>query len=160
MKFRQFSASLLTASTALLLLGQTAKANDRANNFQLLMPVGGNSPVVSKTVSQPSIPLFGPIGLNNDWNTDFAVNSGVNTQKYQVTLTPRSSGEYSIRMYLKYSDGTADNFYDQKPTLQPNQPLIVEGIPRRQSQPYQVNVFVGDLPSLGKSYQVSVEACP
>ncbi|MEB3249369.1 MAG: hypothetical protein VKK07_08500 [Merismopediaceae bacterium] len=160
MKFRQFSASLLTASTALLLLGQTAQANDRVNNCQLLMPVGGNSPVVSKTVSQPSIPLFGPIGLNNDWNTDFAVNSGVNTQKYQVTLTPRSSGEYSIRMYLKYSDGTADNFYDQKPTLQPNQPLIVEGIPRRQSQPYQVNVFVGDLPSLGKSYQVSVEACP
>ncbi|MFM7575576.1 MAG: hypothetical protein ACKO5Q_01335, partial [Microcystaceae cyanobacterium] len=87
MKFRQFSASLLTASTALLLLGQTAQANDQANNCQLLMPVGGNSPVVSKTVSQPSIPLFGPIGLNNDWNTDFAVNSGVNTQKYQVTLT-------------------------------------------------------------------------
>ncbi len=160
MNLQRFSITILPVSTALLLIGQTAQANDRGNNCQLLMPVGGNSAVVSKTVSQPSIPLFGPIGLNNDWNTDFAVNSGVNTQKYQVSLTPRSSGEYSIRMYLKYSDGTADNFYNQKPTLQPNQPLIVEGIPRRQSQPYQVNVFVGDLPSLGKSYQVSVEACP
>jgi hypothetical protein len=36
---------------------------------------------------------------------------------------------------------------------------VITGFPRSQQQPYQVNVFVGDLVSLGKGYQVTVEGC-
>jgi hypothetical protein len=136
--------------TALPLLAETCTA---------LMPVGGNNTTVIKTVSQPSIPLFGPIGINNDWNTDFIVDSNATYKNYRVTLLPSSNGEYSIRMYLKYSDSTADNFYDQKPSLTANKPLVVSGFPRSQQQPYQVNVFVGDLVSMGKGYQVTVQGC-
>jgi len=131
----------------------------QAETCQALMPVGGNNTTVTKTVSQPSIPLFGPIGLNNDWNTDFIVESNANYKNYKVILLPTSNGEYSIRTYLKYSDNTADNFYDQKPSLTANKPLVITGFPRSQQQPYQVNVFVGDLVSLGKGYQVTVEGC-
>jgi hypothetical protein len=151
-----FSAtvSLIAASFCLEI-----SAPVRAETCQALMPVGGNNTTVTKTVSQPSIPLFGPIGLNNDWNTDFIVESNANYKNYKVILLPTSNGEYSIRTYLKYSDNTADNFYDQKPSLTANKPLVITGFPRSQQQPYQVNVFVGDLVSLGKGYQVTVEGC-
>jgi hypothetical protein len=63
-------------------------------------------------------------------------------------------------MYLKYSDSTADEFYGGKPTLTEGQPLAISGTPRGNEQPYQVNVFVGDVESIGKSFKVFVEGCP
>lgn len=155
MKYSPILQTAIALTLTSFCLNQTAQAE----TCTPLEPVGGNNTTVNKTVSQPSIPLFGPIGLNNDWNTDFSVNSNVNYKNYKVTLTPRSNGEYSIRMYLKYSDNTADNFYDQKPSLMANKPMTITGSPRSGQQPYQVNVFVGDLVSLGKSYQVTVEGC-
>ena len=39
------------------------------------------------------------------------------------------------------------------------QPLKIPAIPRRDNQPYQVNVRVGDIKSTGHKYSVSVAGC-
>lgn len=126
-----------------------------------LLAVGGEpgQTVVQKTVSAPKIPI-GLANLKRDnWNTDFAVRSNVKYRRFVATLIPQTDGTYSIRMYLKYSDGTADQVYNQKPNLVSGKPLVMSGKPRTNQQPYQVNIFVGDAESIAKSYKISVKAC-
>ncbi|AFY79592.1 MAG: hypothetical protein IGR93_13930 [Hydrococcus sp. C42_A2020_068] len=119
-----------------------------------LQVIGGSGEELSKTVSPPSVPLF-----NNNWNTDFAVDARADYDNYVATLTPEHDGEYSIKMYLKYSNNTTDKFYDQKVVLSAGQPLTISATPRRNEQPYQVNIFVGGLVSVGKTYRLTVEGC-
>ena len=126
-----------------------------------LLAVGGEpgQTIVQKTVSVPKI----PVGLGNlkrdNWNTDFAVTSNVKYRRFVATLIPQTDGTYSIRMYLKYSDGKADEVYNKKPNLVAGKPLVMSGSPRTNQQPYQVNIFVGDAESIAKSYKISVKAC-
>lgn len=121
--------------------------------------VGGEGTEVKKTVSVPGIP--GPFGLqiNNNWNTDFAISPLKKYRRYIIKFTAESEGEYTIRVYLKYSDNTADEVYNQKNSLTPGQSLNITGSPRTEEIPYQVNVFVGEVESVGKSYIISVDGC-
>jgi hypothetical protein len=150
-----FGTALLTA----LNLSLTANVSFSAAKCQALNAVKGDGTEVQKTVTPPTIPISIGNFFNNNWNTDFAVPSNVNFRQYIVTLVPESDGEYSIKMYLKYSDGTADEFYNDTPTLSTGVPLKLTGTPRLNAQPYQVNLFVGDLPSVGKSFTASVAGC-
>ena len=95
----------------------------------------------------------------DNWNTDFAVPSNTQYKRFVATLKPQTDGVYSIKVNLKYSDGTADAVYDEKPTLVNGKPLVVSSPPRAEVQPFQVNVFVGDAESIAKSYKVTVKAC-
>jgi hypothetical protein len=83
------TAFFLTLSTLLLKNPLSVKAE----SCTALMPVGGNSIKVTKTASQPSIPIIGPLGLNDDWNTDFIVPSNTSYKSYLVTLIPQDAGE-------------------------------------------------------------------
>ncbi|MBF2000792.1 MAG: hypothetical protein IGS50_08290 [Synechococcales cyanobacterium C42_A2020_086] len=132
---------------------------------ELLRLVGGEGGEVTKTVSVPSlpIPLPGPLGANvrNNWNTDWAVAGGRVYRKFVVTFLPRSNGTFNIQMFLKYSDNTADRFFnEQRTSLNANEVFIVETIPQRQEQPFQVNVMVGGADIVGRRYSVSVAGCP
>jgi len=132
-----------------------------AQNCIPLQAVGGEEgqTVVQKTVSAPRIPVgIGSLKRDN-WNTDFAIASNAKYKRFVATLTPQTDGIYSIKISLKYSDGTADEVYSSKPNLSPGKPLILSGTPRAKEQPYQVNVFVGDAESIAKSYKIAVEAC-
>ncbi|MGL5032516.1 MAG: hypothetical protein ACRC6M_01785, partial [Microcystaceae cyanobacterium] len=149
---------LLILLALLLEIKQPAIA---ATKCSPLMAVGGEKgqTVVNKRATAPSIPI-GLAGLKRDnWNTDFAVKNGIDYKQFITTFIPKTDGTYSIRVYLKYSDGTADEIYNEKPNLSSAKPLIIKGTPRQDEQPYQVNIFVGDAESLGKSYQISVKAC-
>lgn len=126
-----------------------------------LIAVGGDKgqTVVKKRATAPSIPI-GLAGLKRDnWNTDFAIKSNTQYKQFVTTFIPETDGTYSIRVYLKYNDGTADEVYNEKPNLSSGKPLVIKSSPRAEDQPYQVNVFVGDMESIGKSYQISVKAC-
>ncbi len=121
---------------------------------------------VTKTVSQPSlpIPVPGPIplpgvGVNNNWNTDFSIIPLKAYNKYIVTFTPKSDGEYKVRAYLKYNDDTADEIYNEQKTYTAGQPIVIEGVPKADNIPIQVNLFVGDPISTAKTYTVSVKGC-
>lgn len=78
--------------------------------------VGGQGSTVTKTVSTPTIPA--PFGINitrNNWNTDWAVPSNNNTfRRYLVEISSNDGGPFDIRIYLKYSDQTADQFLIKK----------------------------------------------
>lgn len=127
--------------------------------------VGGQGNTITKTVSPPTIPA-GPLGMlgvditRNNWNTDWAVPGDVKFRRFIVTITSNDGGPFDIKMYLKYSDQTASEFYNTEGVqLQPNNPLKLEATPRPEDEPYQVNLFVNGLESLGKTYTASVVGC-
>ncbi len=118
---------------------------------------------VTKTVSQPgvSIPVFGPasVGVNNNWNTDFSIIPLKQYKEYIVTFTPKSEGEYKVRAYLKYNDNTADEIYNEQKSYTVGQVIEIQGVPKENNIPIQVNLFVGDPISIAKTYTVSVKGC-
>lgn len=133
----------------------------RAETCMPISVVGGQGSEVTKTVSPPTIP--GPFGItisHNNWNTDWAVPGDRYFQRFIATITAEKGGEFDIRMYLKYSDQTADESYNvQAYQLEPQQPLTIKGMPRPNNQPYQINLFVGGLKATDKTYKASVQGC-
>lgn len=127
--------------------------------------VGGSGNSVTKTVSPPTIPA-GPLGMlgvdvtRNNWNTDWAVPGDVKYRKFIVTVNSNDSVPFDVRMYLKYSDQTAGEFFNnQAVQFQANKPLKIVAEPRPEDEPYQVNLFVNGIESIGKTYTASVVGC-
>ncbi|MBR8831799.1 MAG: hypothetical protein N5P05_002338 [Chroococcopsis gigantea SAG 12.99] len=134
----------------------------KAQTCTPLSLVGGEGNQVTKTVSQPTIP--GPLGVKitrNNWNTDWAVPGGKVFRRYVATITAVDGGTFDIRVFLKYSDQSADEIFNQNETeLVIGRPLTVEGTPRSaKEQPFGVNIFVNGLASIGRTYTASVKAC-
>jgi hypothetical protein len=123
--------------------------------------IGGQGSQVTKTVSQPTIP--GPFGIDitrNNWNTDWAVPSERRFQRFVATIASANGGSFDIKMYLKYSDQTAGEFYNTDGVqLNPGKPLTIEATPRPEDEPYQVNLFIGGLDHMGNTYTASVVGC-
>ncbi|WP_013325378.1 hypothetical protein [Gloeothece verrucosa] len=135
-----------------------------AANAQSCIPipvVGGEGNEVTKSVAQPTIP--GPFGISitrNNWNTDWAVPGGQNFKYFRVTLSTERGGRFNIRMNLKYSDNTADEFFNERGLrLNATETIKQKGVPRRNDMPFQVNVYVGGIDNIGGRYTVSVVAC-
>ncbi|MFM8293707.1 MAG: hypothetical protein ACKN9E_04070 [Microcystaceae cyanobacterium] len=123
--------------------------------------VGGEGSEVTKTVSGPTLP--GPFGIKikrNNWNTDWAVPGGRKFRRFVATIVAENGGTFDIRMFLKYSDQTAEEFFNQNgKRLKANQPLTIEATPRPEDNPFQVNVFVNGLPAIGQTYRAEVVGC-
>jgi hypothetical protein len=128
--------------------------------------VGGQGNQVIKTVSPPTIPA-GPLGMlgvdvtHNNWNTDWALSGeGKPFRRFIITLLSNDGGPFEVRAYLKYSDQTATQFFNQQALQLPNnEPFKIEAFPRPDAQPYQVNLFVAGVDALGKSYSATVVGC-
>lgn len=138
----------------------------KAETCKQIPLVGGEGSTVTKTVSAPTVPA-GPLGMvgidvnRNNWNTDWAVPSiNNNFRSYLVKVSSKDGEPLDIRMYLKYSDQTADEFFNKEGVSIPvDKPLKIEAPHRKDAQPYQVNLFVGGLESLGKTYTAEVMGC-
>ena len=76
-----------------------------------------------------------------------------------LRLTPKDEGEYKVRAYLKYNDDTADEIYNQTTSFTPGKVIEIKGVPQGDNIPVQVNLFVGDPVSMGKTYTVSAKGC-
>ncbi|MGL5032269.1 MAG: hypothetical protein ACRC6M_00535 [Microcystaceae cyanobacterium] len=62
----------------------------------------------------------------NNWNTDWAVPNNANFSRYIATITSNDGGPFNIKMYLKYSDQTASEFFNQEGvTIKPDVPLKI-----------------------------------
>jgi hypothetical protein len=117
---------------------------------------------VTKTVAQPTLP--GPFGVKitrNNWNTDWAVSSNADFSRYVATITARDGGTFDIRLFLKYSDQTEDEYFNNREQrLVAGETLTIEARPRSaQDQPFHVNLFVNGIPALGRTYTASVVGC-
>jgi hypothetical protein len=152
---------------SLTILGSSAAIAKPLAPFCVPLPlVGGQGSTVTKIVSAPTIPA-GPLGLlgvditNNNWNTDWALSGqGQPFKSFLITVTSPDTNPFEMRAYLKYSDQTNDEIFNQQTfSFTPNQPLKITGNPRPQQQPYQVNLFVAGVNALGKSYTASVLGC-
>jgi len=123
--------------------------------------VGGEGSEVTKTVSGPTLP--GPFGIKikrNNWNTDWAVPGGRKFKNFVATIVSENGGAFDIRLFLKYSDQTAEEFFNQNGTqLEPEKPLTIDATPRPEDNPFQVNIFVNGLPAIGQTYRASVVGC-
>lgn len=130
-----------------------------------IIVVGNQANSVTKSVSPPAIPA-GPLGMmgidvtTNNWNTDWAIPGDVKFRRFVATITSNDGGPFDIQMYLKYSDQTASEFFnEQGVNFQPGVPLTIEATPRPEDEPYQVNLLVNGLEALGKTYTATVVGC-
>lgn len=134
----------------------------RAETCTPIALVGGTGSEITKTVAQPTIP--GPFGVKitrNNWNTDWAIPGGAVFRRYVATVTSSDGGTFDIMMFLKYSDQTEDEFFNSRRVeLAAGKPLTIEGTPRSdKEQPFQVNLFVNGVASIGETYTASVVGC-
>jgi hypothetical protein len=150
---------LLTGAVVTGVLGTTLLSANKASARMIqshldrpLQVVEGDGTQVRKHVSLP-----GTLITDNNWNTDFAVPGNSNFQRYETIITPQKNAKYNIRVNLKYSDDTYDEAYNARGVhLHKGEPLIITAAPRSNMTPYQINVNVGDLSSLGNPYTVKV----
>lgn len=130
------------------------------------IPVAGSQEnTITKKVSPPTIPA-GPLGMvgvdvtRNNWNTDWAIPGDVNFRRFIATINSNDGGPFDIKMYLKYSDQTASEFYNAEGVqFQSSKPLTLIATPRPEDEPYQINLLVNGVEALGKSYTASVVGC-
>ncbi|WP_373480424.1 hypothetical protein [Geminocystis sp.] len=123
--------------------------------------VGGEGSKVTKTVSQPTIP--GPFGITitrNNWNTDWAIPGGINFNRFVTTITAPNGGSFNLSLFLKYSDQTSEEVFNkQNVTIDPEKPLIIEKKSAPNDFPFQVNLLLGGIEQIGRTYTASVVGC-
>ena len=113
----------------------------------------GNS--ITKTVTLPSLGF-----TRTNWNTDWSVPSNRQFKRFEATIASEKNNSYKIKMYLKYSDGTASQFYNNDEVrIIAGTPLKIEATPRAKEQPYQVNLLIGGLKATGQTYTAKVVGC-
>jgi hypothetical protein len=155
---------LVFSSTFLGLLSLSIALNSPARSADTCTPislVGGQGSEVTKTVSPPTVP--GPLGIKitrNNWNTDWAVPGGRRFRRFVATVSSPDGGSFDIRLFLKYSDQTADELFNTDSLrIEPGKPLTIEAMVREQDQPYQVNLFANGINHIGNTYTASVVGC-
>lgn len=99
------------------------------------------------------------VGVNNNWNTDFSIIPLKKYDQYVIKFTPQSEGTYKVRAYLKYNDNTAQEIYNKESSFPPGETLEITGQTPEDQIPYQMNIFVGDPVSIGKTYTISAMGC-
>lgn len=144
--------NLLSVGFAGVLLSMTSPAI--AQNCRPLGVVGGIGTSVTKTVSPPAT-----LWTRNNWNTDFEVPGGARFNRYVVRMTAQTGAAFPTKIFLKYSNNTADNFLNKTVPLNPGQSIAFPATPRPANDPFQVNVFVGGIEVTGQVYMLSVEGC-
>jgi hypothetical protein len=152
------SVTSLLGLSALLL---TSNLPAQAQNCQPLVLLGGEGSEVTKTVSQPTVP--GPFGINvtrNNWNTDWAVPGSGGFQRFTVTISVPRAASFDIRMFLKYSDQTNEEFFNTNSVrIEPDKPLTITATVRENDQPFLVNLFVNGVQHIGNTYTASAVGC-
>jgi len=138
-----------------LLLSLALASSAQAETCSALNIIGATGTKAKKTVSPIST-----LVTNNNWNTDFAVAGGRSFNRYVATIVPENDANYDVKLSLKYSDNSSNEAYrkDGVP-VKVGRPLRLVGVPRSQSEPFQVNVFVGGISAIGNTYTVSVAGC-
>jgi hypothetical protein len=138
-----------------LLVSLSFASSVRAETCAALYVVGGNGTSVKKTVSP-----FSTLLTSNNWNTDFSVPSDRSYDRYVATILPENDANYDVELNLKYSDNSSSTSYKKENiSVRVGTPLRLVGLPRSQSDPYQVNVFIGGFNAIGNTYTVSVLGC-
>jgi hypothetical protein len=146
---------IITIGTINLVMGLAISTSVQAQSCTPLRVIGGDGTKVKKTVSPIST-----LVTNNNWNTDFAVPGGRSFNRYVARIVPENNANYDTRLNLKYSDrSSSESDRRDNVAVKVRQPLFLEGIPRAQDDPFQVNVFVGGISAIGNTYTLSVDAC-
>jgi hypothetical protein len=146
---------ILVATSSFLPTFLTLQDKASAQSCSPLGIVDGKGSEVKKSVSPPSTGI-----TKSNWNTDFSISGESKFQSYVVNVVPVKTGNYDIKAYLKYSNNTTDQIYNKTNIkLVAGQPLEIVAKSRQQQLPYQVNVLVGGLESIGNSYKVSARGC-
>ncbi len=149
------STALVLALLLPTLSSSPAMLLTRANCTQLPV-VGGSGTSVTKTVTPGGVGPF----FRDNWDTDFAVPTDANFRRYVATIRSLSGNTtYQASLNLKYSNGTFDQTFNGSFYLPRNGSKELVGLPRRDSQPFQINVNLGGLRAVGSTYSLTVAGC-
>jgi hypothetical protein len=156
MKSTSFAGFL--SVSIVLAIGNVPASAETCTPMSLL---GGQGSEISKTVSQPTVP--GPLGIKitrNNWNTDWAIPGGRRFRRFVTTISVPRGASFDIRLFLKYSDQTSDEFFNTNSArIEPDKPLTIVSTVRPGDQPFLVNLFVNGIQHIGNAYTASVVGC-
>lgn len=148
--------TILIALSAVGIAGTVASISSpvQAQTCSALSAVDGKGTQIQKSVSPPGT------GVTRDnWNTDFVVPSNRSFRRYVARIVPENGGEYRVLMALKYNNSTSNVLFDRTVQLPERRVYNVQGAPRANTTPYQVNVAVGGVRAIGNTYTVSAFGC-
>jgi hypothetical protein len=154
-------SSLPLAVAASGVLALTYQTSGQAQQCTPLEVVGSNETSITKTVDVPEGLASLLPGVSTNWDTDWIVPSNANYSQYQAYIVSEDGGTgLDIDFYLKYADQTADRAYSaQSTSLYAGDPLVLEGMARSDSDPYQINLRIGGLEAEGVTYTATVYGC-
>lgn len=95
--------------------------------------------------------------LRNNWNTDFAVPSGIKYDFYVGNMTAENTDNYDVSINLKYPDGSSETVYSRNVPMQRDKTYSLTFKTSTGRQPYQVNALIGG--ANNNAYTISVLGC-
>jgi len=96
------------------------------------------------------------IGKNN-FNTDFAVPSGVKFASFKGVMVPENDGKYGVTINLKYSDNSVNSAFQKNVEMKRGETYSLPFQSPTGRQPYQINFNINGMNN--NAYTIAVMAC-
>ncbi len=146
------SLGLLLGVTAMTTIPFSANAQAKIEklpkNCRYLKEVATNQTHIRKSIN--SI-------IGNNFDTDFAVPTGIRFKSYRATMVPENDGTYGITVNLKYSDNSVSTALRRDIALRNRNPYTLTFKSPTARQPYQINLNING--NNRNTYTISVAAC-
>lgn len=108
---------------------------------------------IRKTVSGPPVPFS-----RTNWDTDFKIPENQSYQRFWVKVDSQEISNTDIEVYLKYKNGSHQRFLAQR-DVDKSDIKYALALPSTDEPLSQVNVRIGDLKLISRSYIVSAFGC-
>lgn len=149
---KTFSLLCVGLILGLTSIGVVAATKDQATelpkNCQYLKEVATNQTHIRKQIDA--------IGKNN-FNTDFAVPSGVKFASFKGVMVPENDGKYGVTINLKYPDNSVNSAFQKNVEMKRGETYSLPFQSPTGRQPYQINFNINGMNN--NAYMIAVMAC-
>lgn len=149
---KTFSLLWVVLILGLTSIGVVAATKDKATelpkNCQYLKEVATNQTRIRKQIDA--------IGKKN-FNTDFAVPSGVKFASFKGVMVPENDGKYGVTINLKYPDNSVNSAFQKNVEMKRGQTYSLPFQSPTGRQPYQINLNING--ANNNAYTIAVMAC-
>ncbi|MGK7933508.1 MAG: hypothetical protein AB4041_19030 [Microcystaceae cyanobacterium] len=128
-----------------------AQSQSIPSNCQMLEEISTGMTEIKKKVRRRVV-------QGDNFNTDFAVPSGIAFKNYKAMMTVENDADYDVGVNLKYADNSvASALGKNKIPMVRGENYDLDFTAPTQQQPYQINLYVSG-PN-NNTYTISVMAC-
>lgn len=144
------SAGLILGLTSMVVVASTKdQATELPKNCQYLKEVATNQTHIRKQIDSM-------IGGKN-FNTDFAVPSGVKFISFKGVMVPENDGKYGVTINLKYPDNSSNSAFRKDVEMKRGETYSLPFQSPTGRQPYQINFNING--ANNNTYTIAAIAC-